>query len=168
MHNVKYNIRISSTREQTTVEQNTSEEQQTTKEKTTPEEHQTTIEQTTTEKQSKTKEQTTSDEQNTTMEHSTIEKLTTSKELSTTVTWLTTFTSSSNTITTHDTTQKAMNNTLCVCVCKYANQTIQESIEKRRKELILNKTELSSYMRKRTSARDNRKTSRVVGTVALS
>lgn len=133
---------------------------------------QTTIKQTTTE-QSTTKEQTTSEEQHSsetqyaTMKHSTIEKLTTSKKLSTTVTWLTTLTSSSNTMTTNDTTQKAMKSTLCVCVCKHANQTIQESIEKRRKELILNKTELSSYMRKRTSAGDNRKTSRVVGTVAV-
>lgn len=134
---------------------------------------QTTIKETTTEKLSTTKEQTTSEEQHSsethysTMKHSTIEKLTTSKKLSTTVTWLTTLTSSSNTMTTIDTTQKAMKSTLCVCVCKHANQTIQESIEKRRRELILNKSELSSYMRKRTSARDNRKTSRVVGTVAV-
>lgn len=127
----------------------------------------------TTEKQLTTKEQTTSEEQHSsetryaTMKHSTIEKLTTSKELSTTVTWLTTLTSSSNTMTTNNTTQKAMKSTLCVCVCKHANQTIQESIEKRRKELILNKTQLSSNIRKRTSAGDNRKTSRVVGTVGV-
>lgn len=134
---------------------------------------QTTIKKTTTEKQSTTKEQTTSEEQHSsetqyaTMKHSTIEKLTTSKELSTTVTWLTTLTSSSNTMTTNDTTQKAMKSTLCVCVCKQANQTIQESMEKRRKELILNKTELSFNIRKRTSAGDNRKTSKVVGTVGV-
>lgn len=61
---------------------------------------------------------------------------------------------------TNNTTQKAMKSTLCVCVCKHANQPIQESIEKRRKELILNKTQLSFNIRKRTSAGDNRKTSR--------
>lgn len=58
-----------------------------------------------------------------------------------------------------------MNNTLCVCVCTYANQTREKSVEKRR-ELILNETELSSNIRKRTSAPDIRHASRVVGTVA--
>lgn len=85
------------------------------------------------------------------MEHSTIEKRTTSKELSTTVTWLTTFTSSSNTMTINDTTQNTKVSTLCVCVCKYTNQTIQLLKEKRRRELILNITELSFNIRKRTS-----------------
>lgn len=152
---------VSSTRKQETIEQ------------TTPEEQQTTIEQTTTEKQSTTKEQTTFDEQHatekqyTTMKHNTIEKLTTSKDLSTTVIWHPTSTSSSNTMTINDTTQNSMDSTFCVCVCKHANHTIQESIEKRRRELILNKTELSFNVRKRTSAKDNRKTSRVVGTVAV-
>lgn len=152
---------VSSTRKQETIKQ------------TTPEEQPTTIELTTTEKQSTTKEQTTSDEQHTTekqhttMKHNTIEKLTTSKDLSTTVIWHPTSTSSSNTMTINDTTQNSMDSTLCVCVCKHANHTIQESIEKRRRELILNKTELSFNIRKRTSAGDNRKTSRVVGTVAV-
>lgn len=132
-----------------------------------------TIEQTTTEKQSTTKEQTTSDEQHatekqyTTMKHNTIEKLTTSKELSTTVIWHPTSTSSSNTMTINDTTQNSMDSTFCVCVCKHANHTIQESIEKRRRELILNKTELSFNVRKRTSAKDNRKTSRAVAVIIL-
>lgn len=59
-----------------------------------------------------------------------------------------------------------MNATVCVCVCKYKNQTLETSIEKRRRELILNKAELSSNIRKRTCAPDTRKSSRVVGTVA--
>lgn len=39
-------------------------------------------------------------------------------------------------------------------------------MEKRRKQLLLNKTELSSNIRKRMSAPDPRKSSTVVGTVA--
>lgn len=149
MSNIITSESASSTREQTTIKQTTTEKQLTTKEQTTFEE------------------QHSSETQYATMKHSTIEKLTTSKELSTTVTWLTNLTSSSNTMTTNDTTQKAMKSILCVCVCKHANQTIQESIEKRRRELNLNKTELSFNIRKRTSAGDNRKTSRMMGTVAV-
>lgn len=65
-----------------------------------------------------------------------------------------------------ETMQITNNATVCVCVCKYTNQTLETSIEKRRKELILNKAELSSNIRKRTSAPDIRKSSRIVGTVA--
>lgn len=65
-----------------------------------------------------------------------------------------------------ETMQITKNATICVCVCKYANQSLETSIEKRRRELILNKAELSSSIRKRTSAPDTRKSSRVVGTVA--
>lgn len=48
----------------------------------------------------------------------------------------------------------AIGNTSCVCVCKYVNQTLDESIERRRKELVLNKTRLSAAIRKLTSASD--------------
>lgn len=72
---------------------------------------------------------------------------------------------SKNTSTT-ETMQITKNATVCVCVCKYTNQTLETSIEKRRRELILNKAELSSNIRKRTSAPDIRKSSRIVGTVA--
>lgn len=65
-----------------------------------------------------------------------------------------------------ETMQITKNATICVCVCKYANQSLETSIEKRRRELILNKAELSSNIRKRTSAPDIRKSSRIVGTVA--
>lgn len=151
----------------------TMSEQQTTIKQTAAEEQQTTVEQTNSEKHSTTKEQTTSvnqyttEKQSTTIGPSTTLKLSTSKEQRTTLPWLTTLTSSSNTMTINDTMQNAMDSTLCVCVCKHTNQTIQESIEKRRRELILNKTELSFNKRKRTSAGDNRKTSRVVGSVGV-
>lgn len=67
--------------------------------------------------------------------------------------------------TTNDTT--ATNDTSCVCVCKYVNLTLDESIERRRKELIMNKTRLSSTIRKLTSAPDYRKSVEVIGTLAI-
>lgn len=159
--------------QQMTMEQTTPVEQQTTIKQTAAEEQQTTVEQTNSEKHSTTKEQTTSvnqyttEKKSTTIGPSTTLKLSTSKEQRTTLTWPTKLTSSSNTLTINDTTQKTKNSTLCACVCKHTNQTIQESIEKRRRELILNKTELSFNKRKRTSAGDNRKTSSAMGTVGV-
>lgn len=152
---------VTSTREQTTMKKTISVEQQTT------------VEQTNSEKHSTTKEQTTSvnhyttEKKSTTIGPYTTLKLSTSKEQRTTLTWPDKLTSSSNTLTINDTTQNTKNSTLCVCVCKHTNQTIQESIEKRRRELILNKTELSFNKRKRTCAGDNRKTSSVMGTVGV-
>lgn len=109
-------------------------------------EQQTAVEQTNTEKQSTATEKTasvnqyTTTKKRTTIGHSFTVKLSTSKEQRTAVTWLPSSTSSANTMTINDTTQNTKDNTLCVCVCKHVNQTIQESIEKRRRELILNKT----------------------------
>lgn len=60
----------------------------------------------------------------------------------------------------------AIGNTSCVCVCKYVNQTLDESIESRRKELVLNKTRLSAAIRKLTSASDYRTSVEVIGTGA--
>lgn len=85
----------------------------------------------------------------------------------TNVTKLNTLALSLNSGSINDVTQKIVNNALCVCVCKDVNQTLEKSIEKRKRELILNKTKLSAYLRKRTSIPDNRKTSRVVGIVAV-
>lgn len=54
-----------------------------------------------------------------------------------------------------------------MCLCLQTREPNNgKSIEKRRNESIWNRTKLSSYMRKRTSARDKRKTSRIVGIVA--
>lgn len=55
----------------------------------------------------------------------------------------------------------------CVCVCIDVNQTTEEAIERRRNELFLNKTKLSSTIRKLTSAQDYRMSSKVIGTVSI-
>lgn len=101
------------------------------------------------------------------MTNSTIKKLATSEEQPTTLARLTILTSSENNMTLNDTAKNILNGSLCVCVCKYTNQTLEDSMEKRRKQLLLNKTELSSNIRKRMSAPDPRKSSTVVGTVAV-
>lgn len=61
----------------------------------------------------------------------------------------------------------ATNNSHCVCICKTVDITLEESIERRRKGLIVNKTGLSSNIRKLTSAKDFRVTSQTIGTVAI-
>lgn len=55
----------------------------------------------------------------------------------------------------------------CVCVCKDVNQTTEEAIERRRNELFLNKTKLSSTIRKLISAEDYRTSSKIIGTVSV-
>lgn len=69
------------------------------------------------------------------------------------------------TTTGNDVTELTTYNLSCVCVCKDVNQTIGESIQYRRSELLLNKTKLSSAMGKLTSAHDYRKSSEVIGSV---
>lgn len=66
----------------------------------------------------------------------------------------------------NDVTELTSYNLSCVCVCKDVNQTIEESIQQRRSELLLNKTNLSSALRKLTSAHDYRKSSEVIGSVS--
>lgn len=61
----------------------------------------------------------------------------------------------------------AVGNTTCVCICRYVNQTLAESIETRKKELVLNKTKLSRAIRKLTSVSDFRKSVEIIGTVAI-
>lgn len=58
------------------------------------------------------------------------------------------------------------NNISCVCVCKFVNQTLQESMDNRRKKLTLNKTKLASTIRKLRSAPDFRMSSELIGVVA--
>ena len=58
-------------------------------------------------------------------------------------------------------------NVTCVCVCEDVNITLQESIDKRKKELIINKKELSSSIRKLTSAEDSRVSSKNIGVMGI-
>lgn len=99
------------------------------------------------------------------MKTSTIKKLATSEEQPTTVARVTILTSSENNMTLNAA-KNILNGSLCVCVCKYTNQRLKDSMEKRREQSLLTKTELSSNIRKRMSAPDPRKSSTVVGTVA--
>lgn len=64
-------------------------------------------------------------------------------------------------------TQFIINNTVCYCICGEVNQTLQESIEKRRAKLSINKPELSSNTRKLYSVSDYRMSSKVIGIVAI-
>lgn len=57
--------------------------------------------------------------------------------------------------------------TFCFCICKNSNQTLKESVEERRKDLSVNKTQISSFIRKLTSAQDDRKMSEVIGIIAI-
>lgn len=66
-----------------------------------------------------------------------------------------------------DGTEKNSNVTLCPCVCTNASRSLSESIEMRRNELKVNKTALTSSIRRRTSASDHRMSSRVIGAVGI-
>lgn len=69
--------------------------------------------------------------------------------------------------TTNDVTHIVINTTSCICVCTEVNQTLEEAIENRRRELTVNQQGLSSTTRKHTSAQDIRVTSKVIGSMAI-
>lgn len=73
-------------------------------------------------------------EHRSTMVHHTTELHPTTIKQPTTVRGFTTITSSLKSMTTNDTTQTTMNSTLCVCVCKHENHTM-EVIGKEKKRL---------------------------------
>lgn len=158
-------ITTSEAGKQTTMKQKATAKQKMTTEQTITEQQSTSKEVASNEQQSTSKEETTNKRQSTLKEETTTEQQSTSKE-ETTTKRLTILTSSENTMTFNDTAKSILNRSLCVCMCKYTNQTLKDSMEKRRKQLLLNKTELSSNIRKRMSAPDPRKSSTVVGTVA--
>lgn len=66
-----------------------------------------------------------------------------------------------------DDTKIVINTTSCNCFCKDINQTLEESIGNRRRNLTVNQLALSSAIRKVSSAPDIRVTSKVIGTVAI-
>lgn len=64
-------------------------------------------------------------------------------------------------------TQIIINDTVCCCICREANQTLQESIEKRRTKLLINKPDFFSYIRKFNSVSNYRMSFKVIGGVAI-
>lgn len=64
-------------------------------------------------------------------------------------------------------TQIIINDTVCNCICREANQTLQESIEKRRTKLLINKPDFFSYIRKFNSVSNYRMSFKVIGGVAI-
>lgn len=56
---------------------------------------------------------------------------------------------------------------ICPCTCKTDFISILKLIEKRRKELIVNKSKLSANVRKRTCATDSRTSSTAIGLVSI-
>lgn len=64
-------------------------------------------------------------------------------------------------------TQIIINDTVCYCICREANQTLQESIEKRRTKLLINKPDFFSYIRKFNSVSNYRMSFKVIGGVAI-
>lgn len=69
--------------------------------------------------------------------------------------------------TTNGVMQTVINTTSFICVCTEVNQTVEEAIENRRRELTVNQQGLSSTTRKHTSAPDIRVTSKVIGSLAI-
>lgn len=80
---------------------------------------------------------------------------------------MTSTTTTTLTPTTNDVTHFVINTTSCICVCTEVNQTLEEAMENRRRELTVNKQGLSSTTRKHTSAPDIRVTSKVIGSMAI-
>lgn len=68
---------------------------------------------------------------------------------------------------TKNVTYNVINTTSCICVCTEVNQTLEESIQNRKKALTVNSLKLASTTRKHTSAQDIRVTSKVIDTVAV-
>lgn len=55
----------------------------------------------------------------------------------------------------------------CICTCKNTNVSLEESIERRKKELQVNVEELSSTKRKLISVDDNRPSAQALGQVGI-
>lgn len=55
----------------------------------------------------------------------------------------------------------------CVCVCKFTNQSLEDSIKIRKKELAVDRSSLTTVVRKLNSARDIRKSSKAIGALSV-
>ena len=55
----------------------------------------------------------------------------------------------------------------CVCVCKFTNQSVEDSIKIRKKELAVDKGSLTTAVRKLNSAKDIRKSSKAIGVLSV-
>jgi hypothetical protein len=55
----------------------------------------------------------------------------------------------------------------CTCICRHNNHTLEETMELRKRELLVEKTKLSSTVRKLTSAPDVRESSAVMGKLGI-
>lgn len=78
-----------------------------------------------------------------------------------------TSTTSSATFVTNDITPMIINNTICYSVYIEVNQTLQESIEKRRTKFTINKPKLFSNTRKLYSVFDYQMSSKMISNVAV-
>lgn len=66
-----------------------------------------------------------------------------------------------------DYTENNSNVTSCHCICTNASRSLSESIEMRKNELKVNKTALTSFIRRHTSASDHRMSSRMIGAAGI-
>ena len=62
---------------------------------------------------------------------------------------------------------QAINAVECVCVCKFTNQSLEDSIKIRKKELAVDKGSLTTAVRKLSSAKDIRKSSKAIGALSV-
>lgn len=85
-------------------------------------------------------------------------------------TWTQTFDTTSSTIneTVSDPTiTQLIDAVKCVCVCKFTNQSLEDSIKIRKKELAVDRSSLTTVVRKLNSARDIRKSSKAIGALSV-
>ena len=56
----------------------------------------------------------------------------------------------------------------CICVCRDTNLTVEQIVEQRKNELMVDTETLSSTYRKLSSAPDNRSSSKTIGAIGAS
>ena len=53
------------------------------------------------------------------------------------------------------------------CVCKFTNQSVEDSIKIRKNELAVDRSSLTTVVRKLNSVKDNRKSSKAIGALSV-